>query len=856
MESNNLEGRSRGSSFRRRALTLVGVSTLALSGMGGAIFGASQAFAAVPTTASGTSSSYSVGTGAVGNLTVSSTNNILNKTSIYTINFTATDGLAAGANSITLTFSDAQTSTVTGTLLDSSTGTSQAVSVTGAAAGASTQITLNSAVTAGHAVQLTIPGVTQGSATDISNNVAITNATVTVQTTLDSSPVKSAEYTLAAAAAAAKPTATASPATQGSTATWTLGSFGVYNSSATALPGGSVFTLTIPGASVPTLPLSDYTITDTPSSGTATTQTPSSVTANGSGSVTITTATGTAGDLTVGDTITLTVAGVTNPTAASVTPTLAVTTPSSGWTIVDPGTSTTDTFPAVTISGSTTSVTSASISPSPAYASLSTGSNTSTYTAQFTSTTALATTDKVTVQLAPGTTINAASATNPVIITDLTSGATAAVTSTTPSASSSPSSVTTNTVQVATGISVAKGDVVSVQIFGVTNPTTTGTLTGQVFTTQDSVPVSASYSLVLPSTTSGKITVSLSSTLAGGSATYTITNLNAGSSALAAGSSIYIGTPTSSTTQWPTVPGNYMITDLTNSASSAAAATVTTVSTSPFFGVVLTTTNAINANDNLTITISGVINPTGGSYTLNFSPLISTTVSVAPPTAPNAAATAANGSLVNVGGTIYVYAGGVAFGIPTPADYTAIATSLGNPTVVSATSVTTSGTVRNGTLLQVVGSPEIGVVSGGAYYPFATAQQFTSEGYSWGKVIEVPSLGSVTMGSGTPPNAASTEADGALVNVSGTIYVYAGGVAFGIPTLADFTAISAALGNPMVVSASSVTTTGSMASGTLVQVVGSPQINVVTSSGTQAGFATASEFLADGYSFGRVILIP
>jgi hypothetical protein len=100
-------------------------------------------------------------------------------------------------------------------------------------------------------------------------------------------------------------------------------------------------------------------------------------------------------------------------------------------------------------------------------------------------------------------------------------------------------------------------------------------------------------------------------------------------------------------------------------------------------------------------------------------------------------------------------------------------------------------------------------------------------------------------------------ASGSLVQFGGTIYVVAGGVAYGIPTFSDYQTISAALGNPMVVQSSTApSTTGTPVSGTLVQTVGSAQINVYTSTGTEVGFSTASEFTGDGYSFAKVILIP
>ncbi|MCL4410426.1 MAG: hypothetical protein M1356_08980, partial [Gammaproteobacteria bacterium] len=660
MESNNLEGRSRGSSFRRRALTLVGVSALTLSGAGAALFGASQAFAAIAT--SGTSSSYSIGTGFVQNLTVGASTLTAAKTAVYTVNFTATDGIAA-AGTITLTMSAATTTAVTGTLTDTTTGSSQTVSIAGTAAGTAQTINVATAISSGHGVSLTFGGVTNGAAT--------TSAKVTIATSSDTAPVTTS-YTINAAAVSPTPTSSASSTAVNATGvTWTLGSFGIYDTTtttATSLPAGAVLDMTIPGTTLTITPLTNYVITDTPASGSATTQYPSKIVSVANQEVKLTTS----AVINVGDTITITATSVTNPTTAgAVTPTLAIT-PAAGadvWEVVNPGTAANSgavaaaPFGSTTISGTVTAVTGVSITPSPANASTSTQNNTSTFTAGFTSTSGVAAAGTITVQLGAGETILA----NNVIVTDTTAGTTVSPVGVV-SQSSNPVSSTNNvdTITLPAGFSIGVGDVVSVQIFGVTNPTTTGSYTGSVKTSGDSVAVSASYTLVTPTTTTAKISVAVSNPATGASATYTITGLQA-NAAMPAGSTINIGNTASVGTNWPLVASDYQITDLTSSASSGAAATV--AADAAYNGVDLTTTNAIANGDQLTITISGVINPfAGGSFEINVAPtLIAATVSNAAPTAPNAAATGSNGSLVNVSGTIYVYAGGVAFGIPTPA---------------------------------------------------------------------------------------------------------------------------------------------------------------------------------------------
>ena len=72
----------------------------------------------------------------------------------------------------------------------------------------------------------------------------------------------------------------------------------------------------------------------------------------------------------------------------------------------------------------------------------------------------------------------------------------------------------------------------------------------------------------------------------------------------------------------------------------------------------------------------------------------------------------------------------------------------------------------------------------GELHPFATPTQFLQDGYNGANVITVPNQGGLTVGSnaGKTLTALVTKADGAIVNSSGTLYTFAGGRAFGIPT--------------------------------------------------------------------------
>ena len=833
MESNKLEGRSRGSSFRRRALTLVGVSALTLSGVGAVVFGAGEAFA---------QTSLSSGTFTVGSLTsvtgVSATvaPAVPGGTSTYRVSFTATTAVASGGKIVvtaaagtTMPTLNSTNYAITDFTTSSGTGVATAVSLSSSSSSSTSNIatiTIPNALNAGDQVVVAIAGVTNPSSAG--------SYTLTVNTTSDLSPV-SASYALSGTPVSTFSVSTNNPALSG-TATYSITGI-TAASSLNAGVDGILLTSTAvfpPG-------YTNYSVTDvtTGASGTAAKLLTSPTAITGGYYVELQTPI----NISSGDIVDIAVAGMTNPsTGTSVTVGVA---PFASGTYTAPTAVSATGYSVGTLSiGTAVSSVTLSLTNSSAGAS-------STYTVGLTTSTALTGgTGTISVSAPSGTVLPASGYS----VVDLTNAAgsgavTAAVTPATP----------TNTVTVTVPNSIGKGDSIELIIPGVTNPGA-GTFTKfAVNTSTDTVPVNApSYTIGVSS--SQTISVSLSTTTVGAVSNWTIGGFQAGTSGIPAGHVLTLTVPLG--TGLPSTGSQYSLVDLTNTSNTSTMTAGSITNTATTSSIPLTLKTSVPANDLLQLAVTGVLNPTsGGNYTLTLVSTIAgdiayTSAAPAPAAAPNAAATGSNGALVNVNGTIYVYAGGVAFGIPTPAAFNSISSSLGNPTVVSASSVTTSGTVANGTLLQVVGSPEIGVVSGGAYYGFSTASQFTSEGYSWSRVIQVPNLGSLTTGSGTPPNAASTASNGALVNVNGTIYVYAGGIAAGIPTPSVFSTISAALGNPAVVNASSVITTGNMATGTLVQVAGSPQINVVTTGGVQVGFATASEFTSDGYSWGRVILIP
>jgi len=106
------------------------------------------------------------------------------------------------------------------------------------------------------------------------------------------------------------------------------------------------------------------------------------------------------------------------------------------------------------------------------------------------------------------------------------------------------------------------------------------------------------------------------------------------------------------------------------------------------------------------------------------------------------------------------------------------------------------------------------------------------------------------------PNAATTYPDGGIVNFGGTYYLFAGGHAFGIPTLAVLLSIQVVDHATVLTAATGATppvTTPLL--GTTIIVYNNPTIYVYGTSGLN-GFSTVAQFLGDGYDSADVITVP
>ena len=198
----------------------------------------------------------------------------------------------------------------------------------------------------------------------------------------------------------------------------------------------------------------------------------------------------------------------------------------------------------------------------------------------------------------------------------------------------------------------------------------------------------------------------------------------------------------------------------------------------------------VSDGDRVSLTVQDVFNPgTPGNYTISITGNL--TSLPGPPQFPDANVAYPDAAIVSFPGTLYVFAGGHAFGVasPTQAQGVEAIDDAGVVSAVGGAGVPTTAAVP-GTLVIVYNNPTIYVVgTDGLLHGFATPAQFLGDGYDPADVITVPNYGHLTVGAtagslGPAANALATASNGALINSSGTFYVLAGGRAFGIGSLA------------------------------------------------------------------------
>lgn len=107
------------------------------------------------------------------------------------------------------------------------------------------------------------------------------------------------------------------------------------------------------------------------------------------------------------------------------------------------------------------------------------------------------------------------------------------------------------------------------------------------------------------------------------------------------------------------------------------------------------------------------------------------------------------------------------------------------------------------------------------------------------------------------PDAITSYPSGGIVDFAGTYYVFAGGHAFGFPTVPTLQAVQLIDDAEVQTAATgAVVPTTAPIEGTTIIVYNNPTIYVVAANGQLNGFATEAQFLGDGYDPADVITVP
>jgi hypothetical protein len=402
---------------------------------------------------------------------------------------------------------------------------------------------------------------------------------------------------------------------------------------------------------------------------------------------------------------------------------------------------------------------------------------------------------------------------------------------------------------------VSAGDAVTVELVNVTNPPGGSITDFAVSTTTDNLTALAAPYAVAASGVAG-VGVAVNPTTPAASATYTVSNLSASTALVGGTSEITLTAPTGTV-----FPNNRLLYTFEDSTSLSASGTVT----APLVGggsnaVTLIVPNDISDGDRVSLTVHDVFNPgTPGNYTLSITGNL--TSLPGPPQFPDANVSYPDAAILSFPGTLYVFAGGHAFGVasPTQAQGVEAIDDAGVVPAVAGAAVPTTGPMP-GTLVIVYNNPTIYVVgTDGILHGFATPAQFLGDGYDPADVITVPNDGRLAVGAtagslGPAGNAFATDADGALIDSSGTFYVLAGGRAFGIASQAALGQIEAAdTARPLSGTVGPALTGAAIAGGTLLTVNGEVY---VSHGGDLYPFKSPAQLRSDGYGGTPSLPVP
>ena len=794
---------------RKRAkavLAFMAITALAL--------GAGDVATAVPAYADVTTNNYAIGmiSGAVGTVSALPTTVIAGTLTKFEVRFAATVALAGG-NTITIGDSTAAGSVTAGAsqvqVLDDAASCLEPSPTYTAQAGTGLEVTLGGScsIIIGDTVEVDFT-TTSAASPNLFTFDVVTSANAT------------AAISNAVTVSSAPPTVSASVPGLGANAVYTISDVPVkaLSSGATSLVlvaralSGSGTVAWYGGASA-------YAVTYTPNGGAGVAIQVSSVAVSRS--------------VNAGDTVTMTLASALTDNA-SVGITAEGTNPAAAGTdgvTVTPGNGTPETTPNDVAFGS--SVTGAGITASPAVAGSS-----ATYTASFRAATAAPAGDDIFLS-EPATDFSHVTG---ILVSDRDQGWHFVAVGATLSSGAA-------TVPLSQG--VAAGDTVALTLVNVTNPGAGPVSDFEISTSADVVPAAAPTYGISASSGSG-VTVVASPAAPATQATYTISNLHASAALIGGSGTVTVSAPAG--TVFPNNAAYYFVQDSTTSTGSG---TVNAVYGGGTATVLVTVPQTINGGDTLSITIQDAINPANaGVYTMLVSGNV--TGSTSGPVFPSAGVAYPDAALLSFSGTLYVFAGGHAFGVPSPGaaarveavDHAVVSVSPG--TVPSTTAVP-------GTLVIVYDNPTIYVVgTDGELHGFATPAQFLRDGYDPADVITVPNLGRITVGAtagveGAAANALATTANGAIVDSSGTYFVLAGGRAFGIPNPTALKRTEAADAARPLSGAVGSLTGATIADGTLLTVGGTVYVGYAAS---LYPFKSMAQLVADGYGGTPSIAVP
>ncbi len=818
---------------------------------------------------------YTVGSAAssVSSVTASVSPTTPNTTASYSVKFTTPAALTVGAsassiqiagtgltaNPTSVSVADLNTgfaSTETGTV---NAGTLTVVLSTGTS-------TFNSGDTILVSFQATTPNV-------------VSSTSYTFSVTTSASTTAATANTITISPTVTAPKAAQSSQVLGAGSTYSLSSIAVLTSTSSTLTSTNVTLLACPSSSgasgtgqslsLPSVCASpnaggitwstaagSYAVTQYTSTGTATAAiTVNSATATTNGvilNISGGTASATTGILTAGDNLTVTGTG-TNPTSAVSDVLVAgISDPAPAYYEESGNT--------VAFGGQITGLT---VTPAPA----SSGS-TAIYTLNFTTSSsgALVAGNSITVVAPKGTSFTSSVG---AVVTDTKTGISEVV-----AGANNGLTTTTNTddtVVLPVNFNVAAGDPLSVVLFNVVNPAAGsygGTSGFTVSTSTDIIAATnaTAYTITPAEVSSQSPTVTLSDSATGALSNYTIASFKAASALVGGTDTIEVKAPTG--TLLPSAA------TLTDSTTSTGTQTITASTGAGTADATYKLSANVAANDLLSLSLSNVINPgtsstteqiTLGADNATTNATVAGTQGLATilPSFPAVASAAGypDAGIVNFSGTFYVFAGGHAFGIPTPAALNAIrAVDPAVPQNAPSGATVPATAPAMGTLIVAYNNPTIYVVGAdGQLHGFATTAEFMSLGYDPADVITVPGTGGIKVGAnlgtlGAAGNAFATESNGAIVNSSNTFYVFAGGKAFGIPGVKALKAVQAAdMATTLTGAVTTAQTSATPRNGTLYTYGGGVW---VVSGGNLYQFKGMVQLKNDGYGGTPSFVIP